>query len=162
MVAGQKWTRLNYALALVIVILGASLIWTFDMLINQGPRDGQFKHTIVLLPKTIVNTPYCQTSDCNSLQTLYDFPGNRTFQYPGYLTITIYYSNSSIGGIEATVTNENSSVEGDYYGGGAVQYPITTPQNVVIPVLQGSSVEVRLSGGGILVSSTELSISYHY
>jgi hypothetical protein len=165
--AASKTARSTYALALVTLMLGGVLAL---YLVQVSSLEGQLQHrikfsdSVVLLPKTIVNIQYCQpqTVNCPNGRD-FVFPGNKSLQYPGYLNVTVYYSNSSSPETLVIVMNPGSHTSGVYHFDANYQpYPQVTPESVIVPMLNGTTADVRLYNGGFGLATFILKVSYYY
>lgn len=168
--AASKTGRTTYALAVVTLLLGGVLVLYFVQVsslegqVSQLQHKTEFNNSVVLLPKTTVSILSCQQQgvNCNNIRD-FVFPGNVSLQYPGYLNVTIYYSNSSADIIIVQVTHPGSHTRGEYFYASNFQpHPQVTPESIIVPMLSGTTADVRVANGGFGVATSILKVSYYY
>ncbi len=165
---GGTQRRVPIALAIILVLVVAAFsiyYYQSQNTIGRLQARGTFSQSVSLLPKTSVTIPPCSLNGCNEKNVWqWNFPHNMSLQYPGYLNITVYNSNNTVGFITATWSYNNSKVLGDQqWDFSAGSYPRTTAAWMIVPVIKGMiGLSVSLLGQSTLTSRQTISISYYY
>jgi hypothetical protein len=170
--AAPKTARSTYALAVVTILLVGVLVVYFVQVSSLQGRVSQLQHNhgfgnlLVLLPRTIVSIKSCPQPPqgyCPNLRE-FAFPGNKSLQYPGYLNVTVYYSNASLGGIIATAENPTGHTRAVYSFTADLQpFPQVSAESAIVPMINGTTVFVQLINDGQFgTASFILRISYYY
>ena len=157
---------ISFAIVLVLGVAAFSIYYyQSQTTIGRLQARGTFSQSITLLPKTNVTLPPCSQNGCNAADFWqWNFPYNMSLQYPGYLNVTVYYSNNTNAFMSASWYwndgNGGGRQEWDYSGGG---YPRTTPAWMLVPVMKGmAGLSVSLLPQTTFTSRQTISISYDY
>lgn len=165
---GRSQQRVPIVLAIVLVLVVAAFsiyYYQSQTAIERLQAKGTFSRTVTLLPRTNVTLLPCTPPGCNSRNIWrWDFPYNMSLQSPGYLNVTVYYSNNTLGFMVATWSYNNSKVSGgqqwDFATG---NYPRTTPVSMIVPFIKGMiDLVISISPQSTLTARQTISISYYY
>jgi len=87
-----------------------------------------------------------------------------SLQSPGYLNVTVYYSNNTLGFMVANWSYNNSKGSGgQQWVFATANYPRTTPGSMIVPVIKGMiDLVISISPQSTLTARQTISISYHY
>ncbi len=173
---GRTQRRVSIALAIILVLVVAAFSFYYyqsQTSIGRLQARGTFGQSVIMLPKTNITLPPCTRISCTSKNSwTWTFPQNSSalypaelnVQYPGYLNVTIYYSNNTLGVLSARWFYDNGlgagSQQWDYSAG---SYPRTIPASTIIPVIKAMiGLTLYLYTNSIFTSVQTISISYHY
>jgi hypothetical protein len=169
--AAPKTARSTYALAVVTILLVGVLVVYFVQVsslqgqVSQLQHNHGFGNSVVLFPRMTVSIKSCPQPPqgyCPNLRE-FAFPGNKSLQYPGYLNVTVYYSNASLGGIIATAKNPTGQTAVYYFTADLQPFPQVSPESAIVPMINGTTVAVQLINDVQFGTATFiLRISYYY
>ena len=160
--------RVSIALTIILaLVIPAFLIYYYQSQTTIGRLQarGTFSQSVTLFPKTNVTFLPCSRNGCDAKNTWqWSFPYNMSLQSPGYLNVTVYYSNNTVGFMVANWSYNYSKGSGfqqwDFATG---NYPRTTPGSMIVPIIKGMiDLTISIPPQSNLTARQTISISYYY
>ena len=167
-IEGRTRGRMLIALAVILLLVVAAFsVYYFQSqtTIASLQARGTFSQSLTLLPRTNLTVAACSPNGCDTKNTWqWRFPYNLSLKYPGYLNVTVYNSNNTVGIVFASWSYSNSKVSGNQnwdYSKGA--YPRTTPSWMIVPVIKEMiDLNIAIQPASTLASWQTMSIRYYY